>query len=540
MKKALGYARMSTLEQDSSIERQERDLQEWCAKDSVVLTLHTDHGITAHGKKRKDRPGWKRLYGYITSGAAKADGFTQLRVWKFDRVFRNLEDKLVGLRCIEEAGIEVLSLRDPEPADPMSRLALRVVGGMVDQMYSQNVATHVYGGMRNQASKGRWVYGHAPYGYVVRDGVLVIDEEHPERIRAVLLVFELCLAGDGCRTIALNLTRRGILPPCRDDMEDRRVRAAHIWDAKHVRRIISNRVYVGDLVFDGKVACSGAHPPIIDLVTFERAQRALAGRRRTRRTGNPVRQGKPSLFTPWARCGTCGGPMRIQPGGSRNKPHDYLMCTRRIENRDSCRGINVRTDVLDPKLLSAIQEAVLTPDGVRAMIAASIERLAASGEDELLARRREVEARIAAADAAIRRLGGLVARNVMKEEDAVPDMLHFGEVRDAARDELSDLPLPSPIPTLDQVDIEAFRRAVLAAWTAGTVEEKRRALAQLIERVELHPGEAVIHYRWGGLDAKNQGQSPFGPPWGSSGQYEVRLLAPGLSPPRARPRRVAE
>ena len=70
MKKALGYARMSTLEQDASIERQERDLREWCQRDGTTLVVYADHGITGHGKKRNDRPAWRKLLAYIESGRA--------------------------------------------------------------------------------------------------------------------------------------------------------------------------------------------------------------------------------------------------------------------------------------------------------------------------------------------------------------------------------------------------------------------------------------------------------------------------------------
>ena len=533
-KKALGYARMSTLEQDASIERQERDLQEWCARDGFDLTLFADRGITAHGKKRNDRPQWRKLLDHIESGRAKADGYTELRVWKFDRIARNLVDKIVVLGRVEEAGIRVNSLRDPEPEDSKSRFIVRAVGGMVDQLYSESVAEHVTGGMRNAAAKGRWVYGHAPYGYVARDGVLHVDEARPERAEAVRLAYAMSLAGDGCHQIALTFTRRGILPPCRDDMQEYRVRAEHVWAAKHVRNILMNRVYLGEILFAGKVEARGAHPALVDEVTFERAQRAMTARRRQRRTGNPVRQGKPSLFTPWARCGICGGPMRIQPGGSKNKPHDYLMCTRRIDNRDACTGINVRTDVLDPKLLTAIQDRLMTPVGVRTMIAASIERLSATGDVELLAQRRAVEDRIRVATAAIGRLMKALASGAVEESDIADEVRRLKDVRDAARDELADLPVPAPIPSIDEVDADAFRQGVCAAFSEGTVEERRRALALLVERVELHPGEAVLHYRWGGLDAKNQGHTPFGPPEGSAPVKRGWVGCGEVSPPKRR------
>lgn len=233
--------------------------------------------------------------------------------------------------------------------------------------------------MGRVAAEGRWVYGHAPYGLIVRDHRLVIDEGHPERVEAIRRIFELCLAGDGFGMIAAGLTRRQVEPPRRDETDKYRSRPGHAWADKHVANILRNRAYVGDVVFQRKVVARNAHPAIIDEITFERAQRAIASRVREKRTGNPIRQGRPSLFTPWARCGVCGGPMRIQPGGSVNRPPTYLNSGHRLDNKEACTGVNVRTDVLDDGLLDALATSVLTADGVKVMMAASIDRLSATG-----------------------------------------------------------------------------------------------------------------------------------------------------------------
>ncbi|MBM4367803.1 MAG: hypothetical protein FJ102_16440 [Deltaproteobacteria bacterium] len=57
---------------------------------------------------------------------------------------------------------------------------------------------------------------------------------------------------------------------------------------------------------------------------------------------------------------------------------------------------------------------------------------------------------------------------------------------------------------------------------------------QCVERVDLHPGEVVLHYRRGGSGTKNQGHDPFGPPWGAWGQWSVEVADEAVRRPRCR------
>ena len=122
----------------------------------------------------------------------------------------------------------------------------------------------------------------------------------------------------------------------------------------------------------------------------------------------------------------------------------------------------------------------------------------------------------------------------MEESDVIDDLRLLRDTRDGARDELADLPAPMPVPRIDQVDVDGFRRDLLAGWEAATLEDKRRALGQLIDHVDLKPGEAVVHYRWAGEASKNQGNTPYGPPEGSAPINRGWVLCGEVSPPKVR------
>lgn len=72
-----------------------------------------------------------------------------------------------------------------------------------------------------------------------------------------------------------------------------------------VRYMLRNRVYIGELKV-GRHVNPAAHPPIIDLPTFEAVQAKLAARTR------PARSGEPSLLIGLVRCASCGHVMTRQ------------------------------------------------------------------------------------------------------------------------------------------------------------------------------------------------------------------------------------
>lgn len=137
----------------------------------------------------------------------------------------------------------------------------------------------------------------------------------------------------------------------------------------------------------------------------------------------------------------------------------------------------------------------------------------------------------------------MLAKGVVEEDDVSAELRSLREARSADRDALADLAEPSPIPRLEEVDIDAFRAAVLTAWAERPLDDRRGALGQLIERIELTPdasgkrgevGEAVVYSRWGATSIKNQGQSPFGPRSGTRYGSTLALIVEGLGVPKER------
>ena len=206
------------------------------------------------------------------------------------------------------------------------------------------------------------VGGPAPFGYnKVKDGKDWILEVNPENAEIVRMIFDWVVKdGIGLGTVATKLTEMGIKSP----------RKGGAWNRPTITKIISNEHYLGRIVFnrmkqvtvieDGEkvikrvlqsdediIRVDGRHPAIIDLETWEAAQRQTLPTPRVKAElllKNPL-----SMLI---RCGKCGGIM------------NHRVSTR-TEYRYECRHHkpkcykSVKVSELNAALITALEEAEL-------------------------------------------------------------------------------------------------------------------------------------------------------------------------------------
>ena len=111
----------------------------------------------------------------------------------------------------------------------------------------------------------------------------------------------------GARTIANTLNERG-----------HRTTSGGQWSAHQVLRVLSNRIYLGELTFRG-ITCAGCHPPIIEQTTFDEAQRLLSARGEDH-AAKRAASGSDYLLTGLMRCPACGSDML----GTRTRQDPHL------------------------------------------------------------------------------------------------------------------------------------------------------------------------------------------------------------------------
>ena len=498
-----GYLRCSDPRQDKSIEQQREEILKRARADGVVIppgNWFIDEGIS--GRSTKRRSSYQALVKRAEAqrddrhGKGRVQRIDRLYVWAFSRIARNMFDCLRALATLDEADIEVISLTEHDSGDRSMRKLIRPILAWLAERYSEELSSNVQRGMRSQAEKGLWVYGLPPFGYEVEDGRLVVTDATRTDFEVVRRIFtETDQGHDGAHRLAEKLTREGIAPPGRADLE--RSVAPGAWRTKHVRRILTSKTYAGHITYKGEVVAHNAHEAAVDDATFERVQAKRALRDRNRKAGkgngaSRIRMGERGLLTPWLRCGTCGGKVRVWQGGRKGKRTYLYYCATRVDNPAACEGISIRCEKLDRLVLDVIEERVLSPDNVQALIDDSLERLAATPLDEAASERERLSAQVADLDRRIRLTAAQVVNGLIEPDDATALNAPLLAQREIARLQLAAVPSPQPLP--DTVDPEAFRAGVLEAWTNRPLEERREALDRLLDHVTLSPGGVRITY----------------------------------------------
>ncbi|MBT3223479.1 MAG: hypothetical protein HN348_30780, partial [Proteobacteria bacterium] len=253
------------------------------------------------------------------------------------------------------------------------------------------------------------------------------------------------------------------------------------------------------------------HPAIIDQQTWDEAQRLRTARHRKPKE-NTKFNGVHGLFRSFLRCGHCGGPVKVNRGGHPGKWIYYYCCSTRWHNKAACPGLTAKVHELDNLLLDRLESEVLTPKVVQQLIVDSIDRLQNTAEDQLTKARTDLENRKAELTKNLENLAVAVARGVLQLEEVTKIATQYRQQRDDAQAELASLPKPRPVPSIDDVDTNAFREAIRLAWRSKDIKVQRRALDRLVEKAVLNPGQATVYYAWKADPATYTHQVPLGPP----------------------------
>ena len=160
---------------------------------------------------------------------------------------------------------------------------------------------------------------YLPFGYTIRNGQTVIDQQEAETVRGIFTAY---IHGASLKEIAEDLTAKNIPYTER----------SCVWDKARISRILENAKYTGDAEFDA----------IIEDAVYEEAVAAKSARRWNRAVTEceGIRQLRDHI-----RCGNCGAPM-LRHINSKRAVRESWTCS----NADC--GIRVR--ISDGELLRKI------------------------------------------------------------------------------------------------------------------------------------------------------------------------------------------
>ncbi|WP_199170588.1 recombinase family protein [Caulobacter sp. FWC2] len=380
--KAALYLRVSTgrqAESDLSIPDQQRQLAAYCAtKGWTVDQEFVEPGNTTTDDKR---PQFQTM---IDAALSKPPPFSVILVHSFSRFFRDQFQFEFYARKLARNGVRIISITQELGDDPMS-LMMRQIMNLFDEYQSRENAKHTLRAMKENARQGFWNGARPPVGYKIvgaeQRGTkiktkLEIDPVQADKVRRI---YRLALMGDentgpmGVKAIASYLNERGIT-----------TRNGGRWGVSSVYYVLTAPTYVGEHHFNKRVAKTGefkdedehvvlAVPPIVTREQFDAVQRLMIQRRPT--TAQSQAYCGPTLLGGIIFCGQCGGAMTLRTGrGNGGQYRYYTCCTRARTGESGCKGVTMRQDAADAAVVHHLENRLLEPKRLAAMMENIIDR----------------------------------------------------------------------------------------------------------------------------------------------------------------------
>ena len=378
--KAADYARISRedgdKEESDSIGTQFDIIDDYIAHndDITFIDRYSDDGWSG---TNFDRPDFMRLMEDIKKGKINC-----VIVKDLSRLGRNYI--LVGqyLEMIfPMLNIRFISVNDRIDSikDPASiNNALVSFKNVMNDEYCRDISNKVRSSLDRKRSKGEFIGSFASYGYMKDPDDhhhLIVD---PVAAEAVKNIFDWFLQGMSIIGIAKRLNHMGIPNPsaykrqCGLNYKHPAGQLDSAWPDSSVKRVLKNRLYVGDMVQNKnrtksyKVQVSVAvpeenwvivpnmHEAIIDREKFETVQQLLMRDTRTSPGINHV-----SIFAGYIRCADCLRAMgKKSVAQSYGKYHYYVCQTFRKAGRNLCTKHTIREKQLYDAVLATIQSQI--------------------------------------------------------------------------------------------------------------------------------------------------------------------------------------
>ena len=271
----------------------------------TMVDLYADAGIS--GTSAKKRPDFQRLLSDCRKGR-----IDKILVKSISRFARNATDCLETIRELKAIGVGVYFEEQNIDTSNMTGELLTAMFSAIAQKESESISGNMRWSYQRRMQRGTYIPPTLPYGYILNDGAIEIDETRADVIRRIFAEY---LAGNSTETIADGLTVDEI--PCRYG-------GTH-WNSATIRYIISNEKYTGNSVWQKYYTtdtlpyrhprnrgqkelyyAENTHVPIISQHDFDMAQQLMEQRRKKLAAAH----GTPFPLRMKMCCGNCGAVFR--------------------------------------------------------------------------------------------------------------------------------------------------------------------------------------------------------------------------------------
>ena len=357
LKPAVGYCRFSSsMQREESIDAQKRAITNYANDYGYTITeWYCDE---AKSGRTADRPEFQRMMDDVKNGKIQ-----YLIVHKLDRFSRNVCDYAENKYMLDEHNCVFKSVVERIDDSPAGKFMSNIFVA-ISEHYSDNLATEVMKGLRENAFKGWWTGGVPPLGYDVVDKRLTVNEEEAKAVR---LIYEMSADGYGYGQIIdrLNLlgykTKRG-QPFGKNSLHDlirnEKYKGVYVFNLRAAKkgrnRKRNNHAYKRE---EEIIRIPGGCPAIVSEDLWNRANSTL------RVTGKYKTNAKqPYLLSGLLVCGECGAKMHgnLRKTSSGNQYTTYRCNVKK--NQRTCHSKEIHAAPLDKFVLDMVFKNYFTEE----------------------------------------------------------------------------------------------------------------------------------------------------------------------------------
>lgn len=400
------------------------------------------------------RDGIARIRELAESGRIDA-----LAVYNLSRFGRNVLESLQFLNWLADRGVTVLSATESvDTSTPSGRWMLTTMLGIAE-MRSDEIGVEWSNAIAARARAGKH-HGRPPTGYVRGDDGRLVP--HPILGPAISAAF-----GDYAEDAGVRAIRRRI-----------QAAAGLALATSTLKRLLANRTYLG-IVHVGPrgagVEVPGAHPPLVDDVTWRRVQDRMARDRRI-----PAKLLAPKYaLSGIGRCGVCEGPTNHRPEGRTATVR--IFCRRQWEMVSPCPGCGrAAAHAVEDAVLDRVREHIALLRGDVGAQAAVLARATRAGIDA-----GSVRTELDATRRAMARATERWAREQMNDRTYEDTMAGLRAAEERLAETLRGLQRTVDAPKPGE--LVALGEKLLKLWPSMDGTQRNRALRDLVETVTIRP-----------------------------------------------------
>jgi site-specific DNA recombinase len=463
------YPRVSGHEQEDnySIPEQIKRMKAYCeARGWMVYKIYTDSGFTG---SNLNRPGLQSLI-----KDAERKNIDMVLVYKLDRLSRSQKDTLYLIEDVfDKHDVYFTSITENfDTSTPTGKAFLGILA-VFAQFEREQIRERTMIGKGSRAQEGKW-HGSKwiPIGYDYKDDMLIVNEYEAMQIREITDLF---LQRTPVRTIATMMTEKGYKHKYGE------------WEAKTIRRVLSNPVNIGLIKHRDKLF-PGVHMPILDEKTFEDIQVIMNERKEQfAKTHKPFK----SLLGGMIYCKHCGARYGRQGNGADTY---YYSCYSRNKSMKkmikdpNCKNKNYKALDLDFMIISAITQLALDPNYIEQM---RDEKPVNDVSEKI----KTIKAEIESIASQISNMMDLYSLGNMPLDVINQKVSALNETKTALEKELDSLDVPETDD--DGMSIEQIQNlAELINDKELTLEEKRSIVQSLIYYIEIDGENIDVHWKF--------------------------------------------